>query len=360
MRRMLTAIVSDLHLGSSADTDVARRPRALARLAEALEPADRVVVLGDLLELRERPDREVLELATPALTALGEASAGGELVICPGNHDHALVAPALEQAALDGDGSLGPEGTYDAGAGELSRRVAALMPDTEVTLAYPGIRIREDVYATHGHYLDLHLTVPRVECVLASALQRYGGNGRARTAAEHEAALTPLYAFAHTIAQRSRAAAITEGGAITRRIWRQASGGRRSLAGFALGRVAIPAGVGAINLLGIGPFRSDISAIELRRAGLRAMGDVVDGLGVRAEHVIFGHTHRAGPFEGEIEGWHLAGGTRLHNTGCWVYEKVFVDPERAGGPYWPGSVTLVRDEGPPELTNVLGPDDLEG
>ena len=32
-----------------------------------------------------------------------------------------------------------------------------------VRFAYPGLWLREDVYATHGHYLDCHLTVPTVE-----------------------------------------------------------------------------------------------------------------------------------------------------------------------------------------------------
>jgi UDP-2,3-diacylglucosamine pyrophosphatase LpxH len=358
MRPMLTAIVSDLHLGTSSGADVARRPRALARLAEALADADRVVVLGDLLELRERPAGDALDIARPVLDMLGEASAGGELVICPGNHDHPLVAAALEDAGLNGAVPVSPEGRYDMNAGELSRRVAGLMGKTEVSLAYPGIRLRDDVYATHGHYLDLHLTVPRVECILASALGRFSGGGDPRSVTEHEAALAPLYAFAHAIAQRSDSGVITNGGTMTRRVWKQASGERRGLAGMALGSVAIPAAVSAINALGIGPFRADISAVELRRSGLRAMGEVVARLGIEADHVIFGHTHRAGPFEGESEGWSLPDGTRLHNTGCWVYERVFVDPDRTGGPYWPGSVTLVRDEGAPELTNVLSGEDV--
>ena len=30
-------------------------------------------------------------------------------------------------------------------------------------LAYPGVWLRPDVYATHGHYVDLHITVPSFE-----------------------------------------------------------------------------------------------------------------------------------------------------------------------------------------------------
>ena len=39
-----------------------------------------------------------------------------------------------------------------------------------MSVAYPGLRLRPDVYATHGHYLDLPLTVPRIESVVASAM----------------------------------------------------------------------------------------------------------------------------------------------------------------------------------------------
>ncbi|HZJ29304.1 MAG TPA: hypothetical protein VFD37_04860, partial [Solirubrobacterales bacterium] len=63
---MRTAIVSDLHLGTTSGADLARRPDVFEPLAAALSEADRVVVLGDLLELRERPATEVLELACPS------------------------------------------------------------------------------------------------------------------------------------------------------------------------------------------------------------------------------------------------------------------------------------------------------
>ena len=55
-----------------------------------------------------------------------------------------------------------------------------------------------------------------------------------------------------------------------------------------------------------------------------------------------------------MEGWTLPGGTRLHNTGSWLHEEVFLgglrDPRN---PYFPGGVTLLRDAGPPELVHVL-------
>ena len=355
---MPTAIISDLHLGTTSGTDVARREDVAERLFAALAPADRVVVLGDLLELRERPVAEVLELTRDFLGGLGEATAGKQVVIVPGNHDYELIAPALDAARLQGDPAPALDATFSAATGELSRRVAELMPRSEVTLAYPGIHLREDVFATHGHYLDAHLTVPRLECIVAGAIGRIvgqRGDSELSSPAAYEATLAPLYAFAHAVVQTSPLRTATKGGTLSRSVWRQSNPGeRRSLRGWALGGVAIPAAVGALNRTGIGPFRADISAVELRRAGLRAMGQVVAGMGIGAHHVIFGHTHRAGPLPGEVEGWWLRGGARLTNTGSWIYEPVFAPSQDGRNPYWPGHVAYVRDEGPPELVGLLG------
>ena len=351
---MLTAIVSDLHLGTSSGADIAMRPEVHERMLEALAEADRVVVLGDLLELREAASRSILGLAKPFLRALGEACAGRPVVIVPGNHDYELIAPALDAARLSSGDGLGIETVFDSDAGALPREVAALIAGAEVSFAYPGIRLREDVYATHGHYLDVHLTVPRMECVIASAVGRISGIGREDFASpdDYESALAPIYALAHSLVQRRDVGSVTRGASLSRSIYGRSGGA--NLSGLAIGRVAIPAAVGAINSLGLGPFRSDISPVELRRAGLRAMGEVQRRLDIDAEHVIFGHTHRAGPLDGDAEGWTLPGGTRLHNTGSWLHEEVFLgDLRDPRNPYFPGWVTYVADDGPPERRNVL-------
>jgi len=351
---MATAIVSDLHLGTTACTDLVRRADVRERLLEALAQADRVVLLGDTLELRERPAPEVLELARPLLDGLAQATAGKELVLVPGNHDHELVAPAVEAARLDVGGPLAPDTRFDPRVPELTRRLTERLAQTDVVLAYPGLWLREDVYATHGHYLDRHLTVPRMECVLGSAVARFAGppTGDASPADRYEAALAPIYAFAHSVAQSPRR--ITKGGTVSRDVWRRSNpDGRTTLAGLALGRVAIPAAVAALNAAGLGPFRTDISSAELRRSGLRAMAETIEAMGVKAGHVIFGHTHRAGPREGEAEEWRAAGGARLTNTGSWIYEGVFLDGTGPENPYWPGRVTWLRDSGPPEQAQVL-------
>jgi Calcineurin-like phosphoesterase len=365
-----TAIVSDLHLGAASGCDLARRPEPLSRLTEVLGGADRVVLLGDLLELRERPAPAVLRDAEPALRAIGEAAAGSQVVIVPGNHDHQLVAPALERRRLADGGPLALDAEHPPEAGELAGHVAALMPRSEVVVAYPGAWLREDVYATHGHYLDVHLTVPRVECLIAAAVDRYGsGRGGAgpSTADDYEAVLAPIYALAHAMAQGARPRS-ARGASLSRRVWGAAAGrrglaeGRRAardgLRRALVGRAAIPAAVAAINAAGLGPFKADISAEELRRAGLAAIAEVVDRLGIDAGHVIFGHTHRAGPLPGDADEWRTPRGARLTNAGSWIHEDVFVDGEGASNPYWPGRIVLLDDAGPPRLANVLDGLDL--
>ena len=124
-------------------------------------------------------------------------------------------------------------------------------------------------------------------------------------------------------------------------------GGRRPLRARAL-VAAFPLAVRALNAAGLGPLRSELSIGELRRSGLRAIGEVVERLQIEAEHVIFGHTHRAGPLAGdEPAEWLTPNGVRLHNTGSWSYSETFSrDPS---SPYWPGMTILVEDGGPPRL-----------
>ena len=62
---MRTAVISDLHLGLGSGADLLRRERFREPLLERLEGVDRLVLLGDVLELRDRPLAEVLEVAAP-------------------------------------------------------------------------------------------------------------------------------------------------------------------------------------------------------------------------------------------------------------------------------------------------------
>jgi predicted phosphodiesterase len=349
-----TVVLSDLHLGSLTGSDLAARPAARRRLAESVAGADRVVLLGDLLELRERRLAEALALAQPLFDALAEAVAGRQVVLVPGNHDHALAEPWLGRLRLEGR-PLGSENEWRVEAGDgLAGRLSALLPEADVTLAYPGLFLRPDVYATHGHYLDLHLTVPRLESIAATAMGRLTRRGGTVTSAgDYEAVLAPMYAFYDGLAEAAPPSALRRGGALSRGVWERVNGDGR-VARLLLGRVTIPAAVAALNRLGLGPLRPELTGEELRRAGLAAMGRVADVLAPEAQHVLFGHTHRPGPLAGDDgTDWRTPTGARLWNTGTWLHEVSFVpDPDRRN-PYWPGTILWLGDTGEPRLENVL-------
>jgi hypothetical protein len=328
-----------------------------------MEGVDRLVLLGDVLELRDRPLGEVLEVAGPVLSELAEAVAGRELVIVPGNHDHHLIEEWLERRALEGLATLEleqlgpPEGlAFEA----LARHAEA----AQVRFAYPGLWLREDVYATHGHYLDRHLTVPTIERLGIGLVERVLGISATgtdplappdspppSTIEEYERVQTPVYSLLYGLAQ----ATVGEGrggGNPSARLWQLMGGGESTGArvrGWLLGAVAVPGAVGVANRLGLGPVRADLSSGAIGRAGFEAMAEVVDELAIDAAHVIFGHTHRRG-------GPEAARGTELWNVGSWVHAPGLLGEGAAVSPYWPGTLCLIDDEGEPKLHHLL--DDL--
>jgi predicted phosphodiesterase len=357
-----TVVVSDLHLGLGSGADLLRRARFREPLLAELDAVDRLVLLGDVLELRDRPLTEVLAAAAPALGALGEAMAGREMVIVPGNHDHHLIEQWLERRALDREPALGleqlgePEGT-------AFEALAAQAAPARVRFAYPGIWLRDDIYAIHGHYLDRHLTVPTIERLGVAIVERVLGipsagpdplappDAEPDEVEEYERVQTPVYAFLFSLAHAT-VAARRAGADPSVRIWQMLGGGETrtaKLRSWVLGAVAVPGAVGVANRLGLGPVRADLSAGAIARAGFEAMAEVVTRLAIPAEHVIFGHTHRRGTPRDQTA-------AALWNTGSWVHAPGLLGPSAAVSPYWPGTIGVVGDEGPPELHHLL--DDL--
>jgi UDP-2,3-diacylglucosamine pyrophosphatase LpxH len=340
---VVTLLISDMHLGAKPVNDVLRSRMAREKLLPRLAQADQIVLLGDALELRQAPVEEAMEAARPFFGELGAAVAGKRVVLVPGNHDHPLleerVTAQFERAVRATEpGALG--------------RLASWLPQSQLVLSYPGYRVRPDVWATHGHYLDCHNTVPTVETMLVAFAKRrakFPASG-SLAVSDYENTLAPLYTLGFKVAQRARSAA----GTPSKKAWAMLaqSEGRPGLAARVLGGALVPGGVAALNRLGFGPFNPEISGPALREAGLRAMGEVVELLGVEAEHVIFGHTHRLGPLERD-EDWLTPSGIRLYNCGNWVYEPVFLDHSPAASPYWPGGVVVVEDEGPPRIERLL-------
>jgi hypothetical protein len=358
-----TLLVSDLHLGRADGHDLLRRADVQEPLIEALRDVDRLVILGDGLELRESPHREAAEIARPFFAAAGAAlGADGELLVLAGNHDHGLAAGWID-ARLQSEpaGFLGLEQHYaPRESGPLAERLAEAASPARLTFAYPGVWLRDDVYATHGHYADLHATVPTFERLAAGAMARFV----VRLPQDHaqpddyEAALAPLYAWMHSLAQRSDHGLVSAGAGASARTWSvltAADRHRRPLRTLALG-AGYAAAVAALNAAGIGPVERDLSPAGLRRGYLAGFREAVRRLGIDAGHVLWGHSHRSGPWPGDALGeWTAANGARIVNAGSWVYQPHFLGGGQRS-PYWPGTAIRLDDDGPPRLVRLLGDD----
>jgi len=353
---MRTAILSDLHLGVASGEDVLREPAVRALLLEELAGADRVVLLGDVVELRDLALGVALDSARPFFEELGEALGAGEVTIVPGNHDHRFAEPLLDRLSLAGATELGLE-QHDPGPSGAGAAIAGWLGPARLRIAYPGVWLREDVYATHGHYMDAHLTLPRPECLATAALIRVRGPlPTAATPADYERVLRPIYGFSFGVAQ-ARASIPNPQRPPGVVAWRALGGGGRGdgagrrLRGSAL-RAAFPAGIWALNRLLHAEFDADISAAAIFAAGVGAATEMASRLGVDGAHVITGHSHRAGPNDDEAA-WRLPGGGTLHNTGSWVFASAFHTPGEPPNAYWPGTVTWLEDGAPPRRVQLL-------
>lgn len=315
---MRTLIVSDLHLGSPTGADVLRDPRPRAALCDAMREADRIVLLGDVLELRDSAPEVALEVARPFFEDLGRALTGAELVLIAGNHDHALVAPWLAHRALAQAGPLQPEQRVRVESSPILSMLAQWVAPMPLEVFYPGLWVRDDVYVTHGHYLDCHMGITSGERLMLALTSHLPGRRARRRARgglcpvdEYEAMVGPLYARldAHGLLRR-----------------------------FAYSRV--PARLGRL--------LARLSHEELVRAERAAMGEVAVRIGLGDAHVVFGHTHRPGPFaEEDSSRWRGGGGARLINCGCWLEHALRAQTRSGSAP-----CVLVDDSGPPALLGI--------
>ncbi len=388
---MRTLIISDLHLGGLTDIDLLRRRELREPLLAALQDVDRLVLLGDVLELRHGPPHEALAASRPFFEDVGRALGDGELVFTAGNHDHLLVSSWLDARAIrepEPEPLMLEQRVAPDQASAMLARIARWASPARVEVAYPGLWVRPDVYAMHGHYLDCHLTIPTLERIGMGLMGRLLERREAElaTVADYEAITAPIYAWRDMMARYARTGPALNGVG-TVRAWRALGGGRRQHEGArgaangsrpsrgraegmraattALRGRALKSGfalaVAGVNRAGMGPVSTDISREELRRAGLRAMGEVATRLGLGNAYVVFGHTHRAGPLPGDDQNEWRGGrvpppdgsGVRLVNSGCWIYESIFLSSRAGESPYWPGTCVLVEDEGAPTLKRLL-------
>jgi UDP-2,3-diacylglucosamine pyrophosphatase LpxH len=334
---MRTLVVSDLHLGARLRHDVLALPEPRRRLLAALEGIDRLVLLGDVVELMEgRPDR-ALPVAEPILREIGERlGPEREVVLVPGNHDVSMVRPWIR----DQDGAWHPAAAVPRDATpELARVTAALAP-ARVSVSYPGVWLSERVWATHGHYLDRHLLPESAYGITRGLLGRLPRDGAAPIDYELGLSLTRLEALLTRGLPRPLAALVEDLAELLRASTMPRI--RRTLLSRRLAPVAA-------KLLGA----------QMRRASIPALARVVHRLGVDADYVVFGHVHRLGPLpDDEHLQWQGPGGRpRILNTGSWVYEPQLLHRAAPPHPYWPGGAVLLEPGATPRAISLL--DDLQ-
>jgi hypothetical protein len=311
-----TLVISDLHLGARGALPVLERPEPLRILLEALDRCERLVLLGDIVELQEVRARAAVAAAAPVLRAIGaRLGPGTEVVLVPGNHDRALIRGWIRARGR----MLGRSDEVPADASPLLSEIVRLLAPAPVSVRYPGVELEPGVWATHGHYLDHHLVPVSTYGLLSRADAGHGGprdyERPARLQLGSIERLLPLRVV-------------------------------RILYGVgALGRAFVMRRVRSHVLRpGLAPLTASLLGRQLRRHGLPALGRVLDHLEVDAGTVIFGHVHRLGPGpEEDPAAWELPGGTRLWCTGSWVHEPLLVHRARPPHPYWPGGSIWLED-----------------
>ncbi len=279
-------------------------------------------------------------------------------MIVPGNHDHHLNDGFNARRAADRPPpALAPDTTLDWKKREPLAAVAELLEGAGIAVEarYPGIWLRNDVYATHGHYLDVHTTVPIFERIASGAMGRmlHIAPERIEAIEGYERLLGPLYAWIYAVAQQQDAATPEPQAGASMKVWNAVQHGRGLKRQGAAAALSLTTGA-LTRFAKLGPLRGDISLPQMRRGELEAFGMVLTQLQIHSSYAIFGHTHRAGPLPGDdLSEWIAPNRTRMLNSGCWVREGDFVgaDPEHSA--FRPGFAVELDDDGPPRLINLL-------
>jgi UDP-2,3-diacylglucosamine pyrophosphatase LpxH len=330
-----TLVISDLHLGARLRHGVLAQPEPLRRLLEALDSVDRLVLLGDIVELAEgRPER-AMEAAEPVLRAIGgRLGSGRRVIVVPGNHDAALVRDwvRVQGAGLAVDAAVPHNATA-----ALASLTASLAP-AKVSVRYPGVWLSEGVWATHGHYLDRHLLPESAFGIARGLLGRPPRDGAAPI--DYELARRPSLTKANRWLPRPLAALLDD----------LAELGRAS---------TMPRVPRRLLHRRMAPFTATLLGAQMSRASIPALARVVHRLGIDADWVVFGHVHRLGPLpvDGALQ-WQGPGGhPKIANAGSWVYEPLLVHRAARPHPYWPGGAVSLDSGGEPKVVGLL--DDLE-
>lgn len=331
-RGMRTLIISDLHLGSRLRRDVLRQPGPRRVLLDELANVDRLVLLGDIVELLEGRQNEAMDAAEPVLRAVGDAMGRGrEILVIPGNHDHLLVRPWLRARRAQA-APLGLATRVATTSGPELQTLASWLRvgGARVRVQYPGAWLQDQrIYLHHGHYLDRHLAPARRNEVLI--------NPDSYEMAP-VASLAALQGMLSTTLPPSVAGPLDRAASLAR----------------AAGLAAAPMAAQVVGMDTLAPLGSGAMNNQFRRRGLPAMHEVLRRFEIHADHAVFGHVHRAGPAPSDDrDEWVQPPGPMLHNTGSWVYEPLLLAGARPPHPYWPGGAVLVEDDEAPRQLRLL-------
>ncbi len=339
---MRTLLISDLHLGSRLGRDVLRHREALDRLLAALDDqrVDRLVLLGDTVELVEARPRDAMAIAEPVLRAIG-ALLGSEPdgVVVPGNHDGALTRRWLRAR---GD-ALALDARVPHDASPALAQLTGWLAPARVSVRAPGFWVSERVWATHGHYLDRHLLPGYAWGLARGAVRRRGAAaGTVVGPGRYERRSRPRVGVEGrlTRALPRPLATLVDDAAELLRAWSMPS--PRQLQAHRAAALTSP-----------------LLSRHMQRSSIPALLHAAARVGADAEWIVFGHVHRSGPREGDdLALWAGPGGRpRVANTGSWTYEPLVLHHAGPPHPYWPGGAVVVEDDGDPRAIGLL--DDLD-
>jgi hypothetical protein len=268
---------------------------------------------------------------------------GRDVVYVPGNHDHRVVAPFLRRLRAD-DKPLRPSHRVPRASSPALEALTGWLGPSRVEVRYPGVWLAEGVWAHHGHYVDRELLPKQVD---GPARLRFKALPDRMRAEDYERAAGPNLAAAQAALQTELPTLPAAALELAAGAFREAAVRATPLLGASLRDRLAPLGAGFLGW-------------QFRTRGLPAMVAVARRLGVRAEHLVFGHLHLGGP-RLEDEWRPVPGGPALVNTGCWVHEPLLLGGVDPPHDYWPGGAVLVEDGSPPRplrLLDDLSADDL--
>ncbi len=347
---MRTAIVSDLHLGVASGEDVLRDPAVRRVLLEEIAGADRLVLLGDVVELRDLPVGPSLERARPFFEELGEALGERRGDARP-RQPRPPPRRAAARRALDR--------RQPAARARAPPRPATGPTAADRRVARAGAAARSPTPASGCARTSTRPTAttwtPTCSCRAPSAspspplIRLSGPLPDPATPADYERVLRPIYGFAYGVAQvlprrppPPRPLRARLGGAR-----RRTSGDGHARAAARAARAGVPGRRSAASTACSAPTSSaDVSAAAIFRTGVEAATEMATPpRGRRRPRDHRPHPPRRPARRAKPSGRSPAAAAST-TPAAGSSPPPSTNPGTPPNPYWPGTVTWLEDDGP--------------